>query len=123
MLLSALIAAAQGQDRHDWQSLTRLHSGDRVRMRSKTGAVSGTFQNWTPQDLTVGAVTTRREDVLKIELYRHGGSRAKHIGVGALIGFGGGFGIGAALTGGCSGGLGPCATRPQGARLSEERAL
>jgi hypothetical protein len=96
MLLSALVAAAHGQDRHDWQSLAQLHSGDRVRMHLKTGAVTGTFQNWTPQGVTVGTVMAKREDVLKIERYRYGGSRAKHAAVGALIGFGGGFAIGAA---------------------------
>lgn len=96
MLLSALVAAAHGQDRHDWQSLARLHSGDRVRVSLKTGPVIGELQTWTPQELTVGTVTAKREDVLKIERYRHGGSRAKHTAVGALIGFGGGFAIGAA---------------------------
>jgi hypothetical protein len=113
IVLSAIAAAAQGQDRHDWQSLARLNSGDRVRMHLKTGALSGTFQNWTAQGVTVGTVTAKREDVLKIERYRHGGSRAKHIGVGALIGFGGGFAIGASVSG-CGGGLGPCFTRPEG---------
>jgi hypothetical protein len=97
MLLSALVAAAHGQDRHDWQSVSQLHAGDRVRLSLKTGPVNGAFQNWTPEDLTVGTVTTKREDVRKIEVYRHGGSRAKHIGIGALIGFGGGFAIGASV--------------------------
>ena len=114
ILLSALVAAAQGQDRHDWQSLARLHSGDSVRMHLKTEAVSATFQNWTQQGVTVGTVTAKREDVLKIERYRHGGSRAKHIGVGALIGFGGGFAIGASVSGCGGGGFGPCFTRPEG---------
>jgi len=95
MLLSALVATAHGQDRHDWQSVSQLHAGDRVRLSSKTGRMNGLFQNWTPQELTVGTVTTRREDVLKIERYRHGGLRSKHIVIGALIGFGGGFAIGA----------------------------
>ena len=95
MLLGALVAPAQGQDRHDWQSLARLHSGDRVRVVFKTGPVEGEFQNWTPQDATIGTVAAKRDDILKIERYRHGGSRAKHIAVGALIGFGGGFAIGA----------------------------
>jgi hypothetical protein len=79
----------------------------------KTGPVEGEFQNWTPQDATIGTVTAKREDVLKIERYRHGGSRAKHTAVGALIGFGGGFAIGASASG-CRGGLGPCFTRTDG---------
>jgi hypothetical protein len=117
MLLSALVAAAHGQDRHDWQSLSQLHAGDSIRLSSKTGRMDGLFQNWTPQELTVGTVTTRREDVLKIEQYRHGGARAKHIGIGALIGFGGGFAIGASV-GDCHGpSLGPCFTRSEGGAL------
>jgi len=114
MLGCALVAAAaHGQDQHDWQSVSRLQAGDRVRLSLKTGPVSGAFQSWTPQGLTVGTITARREDVLKIERYRHGGSRAKHTAVGALIGFGGGFAIGASVTG-CGGGFGPCFTRPEG---------
>ena len=119
MLLSALAAVAHGQDRHDWQSLARLHAGDRVRVSLKTGPVIGELQTWTPQEVTVGSVTAKREDVLKIERYRHGGSRAKHTAVGALIGFGGGFAIGASVTGGCTGGsLGPCITRQSGGALA-----
>ena len=45
----------------------------------------------------VGTVTASRETVLKIERYRLGGwGRGKTAAVGALIGFGGGFAIGAA---------------------------
>jgi hypothetical protein len=95
MLLGALVAPAQGQDRHDWQSLARLYSGDRVRVVLKTAPVDGEFQSWTPQELTVGTVTAKREDVIKIERYRHGGSRAKHAAFGAMIGFAGGFAGGA----------------------------
>jgi hypothetical protein len=65
----------------------------------RTGPVEGEFLNWTPQDAKIGAVTTKREDVIKIERYRHGGSRAKHIGVGALMGFAGGFALGAGVEG------------------------
>ncbi len=121
LLSCVLSAAAFGQDRHDWQSVSRLQTGDRVRVSLKTGHVEGQFQSWTPQDATVGTVSAKREDVIKVERYRHGGSRARHIGIGALIGFGGGFAIGASVTGDCggrtlgSGGLGPCATRPEGA--------
>jgi len=95
ILLCALAASSRGQERHDWQSLLRLHGGDRVRVSLKTGPVEGEFQSWTPQDLTVGTVTVKRDDVLRIARYRHGGSRAKRTAVGALIGFGGGFAIGA----------------------------
>jgi hypothetical protein len=99
-LMCALGTAAAGQDRHDWESLAQLQAGDRLRLSLKTGPVDGAFQNWTPQEVTAGTVTARKEDVLKIERYRRGGGRGKHAAIGAVIGFGGGFAIGAAL-GGC----------------------
>lgn len=114
-LMSALGMAADGQDRRDWQSLAQLQAGDRIRLSLKTGPVEGAFQNWTPQQLTVGTVTATKEDVLKVELYRQGGwgGRGKSAAVGALIGFGGGFAIGAAV-GGCNKDqFGPCFTRGQ----------
>lgn len=124
VLLSCVLSVAVfGQDRHDWQSLSRLQTGDRVRVVLKTGPMEGQFQSWTPQEARFGTFTAKREDVIKIDRYRHDGSRAKHAGVGALIGFGGGFAIGASVTGGCggrtlgSGGLGPCATRPEGGAI------
>lgn len=66
-------------------------------MHLKTGAVSGTLQDWTPEGVTVGTVTTRREDVLKIERYRRGMSRAKRAAFAAAIGFGAGFAAGASV--------------------------
>lgn len=112
VLLCALGTAAEGQDRRDWQSLAQLQAGDSIRLSLKTGLVKGAFQNWTPQQVTAGTVTARREDVLKVERYRQGGwGRGKTAAVGALIGFGGGFAIGAA-TGGChQGQFGPCFSR------------
>jgi hypothetical protein len=96
-LLCALATAAVGQDRHDWQSLAQLQAGERVRVSLKTGPLNGEFQKWTPQAVTVATVTARREDVLKIERYRHGRSRGEHIAIGAVIGFGGGFAAGASV--------------------------
>jgi hypothetical protein len=112
VLLCVLGTVAEGQDRRDWQSLARLQAGDRIRLSLKTGPVEGAFQNWTPQQVTAGTVTASRENVLKIERYRQGGwGRGKTAAVGALIGFGGGFAIGAA-TGGChQGQFGPCLSR------------
>ena len=101
VLLCALGTAAEGQDRRDWQSVAQLQAGDRIRLSLKTGAVEGAFQNWTPQQVTAGTMTARREDVLKIERYRKGGwGRGKHAALGAVVGFGGGFAIGEAA-GGC----------------------
>jgi hypothetical protein len=98
-LLCALATAAVGQDRHDWKSLSRLHPGDRVRVSLITGPADGEFQSWTPQGVTVGTVMAKREDVIKIGLYGHGESRAKHAAFGAMIGFAGGFAIGAGVEG------------------------
>ena len=113
LLICALAGAADGQDRHDWQSLSRLQAGDRVRVSLKTAPVNGAFQNWTPQEVTVGTVTANREAVLKIERYRHGGSLAKHAAFGAMIGFAGGF------AGGASGRLPVCfCTRPEGGAVA-----
>jgi hypothetical protein len=95
VLMCALVTAASGQDRRDWQSLGQLQAGDKVRLSLKTGPVEGVFQNWTPQQLTAGTVTAQKEDVLKIERFREGGGRLKHAAIGALIGFGGGFAVGA----------------------------
>jgi len=101
VLLCALGTAADGQDRRDWQSLAQLQAGDRIRLSLKTGPVEVAFWNWTPQEVTAGTMTAPREDVLKIERYRKsGGGRGKHAALGALVGFGGGFAIGAAA-GGC----------------------
>ena len=88
--------AANAQDRHDWQSLAHLKTGDHIRLSLKTGPVDGVFQSWTAQDLTMGSTTTKREEVLRIERYRPGAKngRLKHALIGALIGFGAGFGIG-----------------------------
>jgi hypothetical protein len=118
MLGGALALAACGQELHDWQTAARLQAGDRVRLSLKTGHVDGEFHSWTVQDLTVGTVTAKREDVRKIERYRHGGSRGKHVAIGALIGFGGGFAIGASVTGGCTGDIGPCISRPLGGAVA-----
>ena len=104
MFLGGIAAAAGAQDRRDWQSLAQLQAGDKVRLTTKTGKtgpVDGSFLSWTAQQVTAGNVTARREDVVKIERYRAGGlGRGKHAVIGAVIGFGGGAAIGAAV-GGC----------------------
>jgi hypothetical protein len=111
VLVCAAGTAAEGQDQHDWQSLARLHAGDRIRVSLKTGPVEGAFQSWTPDQVVAGTVTARQEDVLKVERYRKGGGRGKHAAIGALIGFAGGFAIGAATGGNCGHSFGPCFSR------------
>jgi hypothetical protein len=107
-------ATALAQDRRDWQSVAQLHVGDRIRLTSKTGPVEGTFQSWTPGQIALDTSTVRREDVLKIERYRYSGGmgRGGHALVGAIIGFGGGFAIGAAAGGCRHDQFGPCISRP-----------
>ena len=99
--LCGLVTAAAAQDVHDWQSLAKLRTGDDLRLSLRTGPATGAFQTWTPQQMTAGTVTARREDVLKIERYRLGRrERGQRAALGAIIGFGGGFALGAA-GGGC----------------------
>ena len=87
----------RGPDRRNWQSLVTLQPGDRVRLSLKKGHVDGAFQNWTPEQVTVGTVTAKREDVRIIERYRTDAwGRGKKAAVGALVGFGSGFILGVA---------------------------
>jgi hypothetical protein len=114
-LLCALGAAAEAQDRRDWQALAQLHAGDAIRLSLKTGPVNSVFQSFTPQDVTAGTVNAKREDVLKIERYRQGGwGRGKKAAVGALVGFGGGFAIGAAADPTCRPNQWICYSLPRG---------
>ena len=112
LLATTLLVPSVAQDRHDWQSLGQLQPGDRIRLSLKAGPFNGAFQTWTPQQVIAGTVTVRREDVLKLERYRQGGwGRGKSATVGALIGFGGGFAIGAGAGGCHQGQFGPCFSR------------
>lgn len=114
VLIGVLGKTAEGQDPRSWQSLAQLQPGDRIRLSLKTGPLEGAFRSWTPDQVMAGTVTSRREDVLKIERYRRGaGGRGKTAAVGALIGFGGGFAIGAAAGGCHTGQFGPCLSRGQ----------
>lgn len=107
--------AVHAQDRRDWQSLAQLQPGDKIRLSLKTGPVIGVFQTWTPEQVTAGTLTARKDDVLKIERFRHGGGgRGKSAAIGALIGFGGGFAVGAGLTGCNHDQFGPCISRGAG---------
>jgi hypothetical protein len=114
VIASALVAGAEAQDRSDWQSLAQLRAGDNLRLSLKTGPVKGAFQSWTPQDVTAGSVIAKKDDVLKIERYRHGGGRGRRAALGALIGFGGGFVIGVAADPRCNPGEFLCFEIPRG---------
>ncbi len=109
----ATVTAVAAQDRHSWDSLSQLKPGDKVRLSlTRRRPVTGEFQSWTQEQVTVGTVSAKKEDVLKVERYRLGGwGRGKTAAAGAAIGFGGGFAVGAAL-GGCSKNkFGPCISR------------
>ena len=82
----------------------QLKTSDKVRLTLTTGKpLVGEFQSWNPEQLTVGTVSTRKEEVRKVERYRKGEShRGEHAALGAVIGFGGGFAIGATSGGGCA---------------------
>jgi hypothetical protein len=115
----SLSTAAHAQDRHDWQSLAQLKPGDSIRLSLKTGPVTGAFQAFTPDQITAGTVTAKKEDVVKIERYRQGTwGRGKTAAIGALIGFGAGFGIGAGLTGCGHTQFGPCISRGAGGAIA-----
>jgi|SRR5580692_7950041 hypothetical protein len=121
LILAAVcsVAALHAQDRHDWQSLAQLKPGDNIRLSLKTGPVTGAFRAWTPDQVTAGTVTARKEDVVKIERYSPGTwGRGKSAAVGALIGFGAGFGIGAGLTGCDHTQIGPCISRAGGGAIA-----
>ena len=107
LLLFTLITAtplAAAPPSSDWQeSISQLHPGDHIRLSLKTGPVDGPFVSSTPQDITVGSVTTPKDAVLKIQRYSvaHGHAtrhRVRNAAIGAAIGFGVGYGIGAAAT-------------------------
>jgi hypothetical protein len=120
LILAAVcsLTALHAQDRHDWQSLAQLRPGDNIRLSLKTGPVTGVFQAWTPEQVTAGTVTARKEDVVKIERYRPGTwGRGKTAAVGALIGFGVGFGVGAGLIGCNRDQLGICVSRGAGGAI------
>ena len=113
LVLICAIGIADAQDRRDWQALSRLQTGDNIGVLVRSGPpVKGVFQSWTPQQITAGTLTARKDDVLAIERYRPSNwGRRKHALVGAAIGLGTGFAVGLAA-GGCSDrGFGPCFPR------------
>jgi len=124
LLLLAAFAAAG--DRTEWQQVSRLRAGDQVRVSLASGkTVEGRFQSSTPETIAVstdqGGVETSKGDVRRVERLREGGwGRGKAAAVGAGIGFGGGFALGAAVTGCNKGGLANlgCVSRGTGGALA-----
>lgn len=107
VLFAAVLSA---QDRSDWQAVSQLHIGDQVKLSLKGQAsVTGPFQTWTPEQITVGAATANRQDVARVERIRPGAwSRGKTALVGAGIGGATGIVFGA-VSGGCNNqGFAPC---------------
>jgi hypothetical protein len=105
LLVLALVCAAQAQDHHDWQSLTKLQTGGKIRLTLKAGSSTEVFQSFTPEDLKAGTPTAKNDDVLKVQRFGHEGwSRGKKAALGgtggALVGAVGavmGAGVGALL--------------------------
>jgi hypothetical protein len=83
-LMCVLGTAAEGQDRHDWQSLAQLQAGDKVRLYLKTEPVDGVFQNSTPQQVTDWTVIAKRAEPMLREhsLARPGGRAGRRRGLG-----------------------------------------
>ncbi len=89
LALLCALGGAEARDRHDWQSLALLKAGDRISVSLKSGPVEGAFESWTADELSAGAASAKKADVLKVQRYRQGGmGRGKHAAIGALIGFG-----------------------------------
>jgi hypothetical protein len=101
VVLCVSLSAGMAQSRSDWQSLAQLKSNDKIQVSQKSGKpVAGLFQSWTPDGVTLDGATIRKDDITRVERFRHSWGRGKKAAVGAAIGFGGGFALGAA-TGGC----------------------
>ncbi len=79
VLLLALATTVWAEDTHSWDSLGQLKTGDHVRLSLvKRPPLGGEFVNWTPELITVGSTTAKREEVVEIERYQPGGwSRGK----------------------------------------------
>jgi hypothetical protein len=97
--LAVLMASTcAAQDGSAWQAIAGVPPGTKVRLSLKSHErVTDTLRGSTAEQVTVGNVVAKREDVLKLERFRTGGwSRGKTAAVGALIGGGAGAAIGVA---------------------------
>ena len=106
----SLATALAAQNPSDWNNVAHIQQGEKVTLSvSNRGPVTGAFQSWTPEQVTVANVSANKQDVVRVELLQSGG-RGRHAAIGAAVGFGAGFGIGAAAGGNCHG-FGPCISR------------
>ena len=110
LAISTLFGTLMQAQNPDWKVLSQLKTGERVKVsRKQSASITGSFQAWTPEQLTIDSATTSRSDVVKVERYKKGWGRGRKALLGAGIGAGAGFGIGAALGEDCSkAGFGPC---------------
>ncbi len=104
ILLGALLAAASGAGAAgDWDRLGSLTRSDRIRVVDlENRQIKGTFVQWSAEGLAVQTarqtVQISRAQVRKVRVRRKR-SRAKGALIGGALGFGGGVGIGAYVTG------------------------
>jgi hypothetical protein len=120
LLLFALTAPpeALAQDQQDWQiAVARLHPGDHLQIRFKTGRAEGTFQAADAQSLTTNSGIFPRSDISSIDRIREGGRRVRHIAIAAAIGAGAGAAVGAAAGGCKQGSFGVCVGRGSAAGI------
>jgi hypothetical protein len=96
------VSSCAAQDRSDWQSVAKVQPGTKVRLSLKSRRTFiDEFKGSTADQVTVGTVVAKREDVRRLERFRSGGrGRGKTAAIGALIGGGAGAVIGVAA-GGC----------------------
>jgi hypothetical protein len=87
-----------------WQGLNRLRAGEDVRVvLTGGGTIEGRVERWSPEAFAIVAgnagVRSLQVGEVKQVSVRRRGSRLKAAGIGAAIGFGAGFAIGASKAG------------------------
>ena len=96
--LCVILLASTGAAQSEWQALSALQPGDRIRIKYRKGTDTAAFSEWRADQITAGGKVSKREDIVRIERYRPGGwGRGKKAALGAAIGGGTGATIGAVL--------------------------
>ncbi|MCX6622858.1 MAG: hypothetical protein NTY38_17690 [Acidobacteria bacterium] len=112
-----LFGCARAYDVSDWDNLSGLREGQEIRVyQGKAGGVSARFRSVSPERLVVengdgSAAEVPRAEVRRVDTRGGAGRRVRHAAIGAAIGFGGGFVLGAAVGGCKSNQFGPCWSR------------